>query len=196
VRFFVRIYPGTVLHLKIYGKDKLINPPYILCSNHSSHLDGILLSSVIPHKIRWLITRKHFEKRKMRWMYIAMKLIPVNMEGIDSKAVRRSLDELKNKKILGIFPEGTRSMDGVIKKDVHSGAAYLAIKGGVPVCPAAIRGTFKALPPGASRIVKTPVSIKFGDPIFPPYELSKESVEYMSCTIMDNISRLFSELTE
>jgi 1-acyl-sn-glycerol-3-phosphate acyltransferase len=132
----------------------------------------------------------------MKWMYIAMKLIPVNMEGIDSKAVRRSLDELKNKKILGIFPEGTRSMDGVVKKDVHSGAAYLAIKGGVPVCPAAIKGTFEALPRGASHIVKMPVSLKFGDPIFPPQELSKKSVERMSDTIMDNISRLFKELPE
>jgi 1-acyl-sn-glycerol-3-phosphate acyltransferase len=125
-----------------------------------------------------------------------MKLIPVNMEGIDSKAVRRSLDGLKNKNVLGIFPEGTRSMDGVIKKDVHSGAAYLAIKGGVPVFPAAIKGTFKALPPGASKVAKTPVSLRFGDPIFPPQELSKESVERMSNTIMDTISHLFNELPE
>jgi len=125
---------------------------------------------------------------------MAMKLIPVNIKGIDSKAVRRSLDELKNKKVLGIFPEGTRSRDGIIKKDVHSGAAYLAIKAGVPVWPAAIKGTFKALPPGASKLAKAPVSLKFGDPIFPPQELSKESVDRMSNTIMDTISRLFNEL--
>lgn len=195
-RYTMRIFAHFRLSLKVYGKDKIPKPPYILCSNHSSHLDGMLLSSMIWHKVRWLITKKHFENKKMRWIYRAMRLIPVNMEGMDSNAIRKSIQELKNNNILGIFPEGTRSTDGKIKENVHSGAAYLAIKGGVPVLPAAIKGSYKALPPGASKVAKSPVSLIFGDLIQPPEKLSKESVENMSKEIMDTITHLLDELPD
>lgn len=132
----------------------------------------------------------------MQWMYRAMKLIPVNMEGMDSKAVRESIDGLAKGHVLGIFPEGTRSKDGVIKEDVHSGAAYLAIKGQVPVLPAALKGTFIALPPGVSRVRKFPVSVVFGDMVYPPKELTKANVELMSRLIMEKIKQLFDNLPQ
>jgi 1-acyl-sn-glycerol-3-phosphate acyltransferase len=196
VRWGTLIYGKVCLKMKVFGKENIPHPPYILCSNHSSHLDGMLLSCIIRHKIRWLITRKHFENRKMRWMYRAMKLIPVNMEGMDSKAVRKSVEGLVDGDVLGIFPEGTRSKDGSIQDNVHLGAAYLAIKGQAPVFPAALKGTFAALPPGSSRVKKVPVSIAFGEPIYPPDELSKANVEFMSGMIMDKIRELFDGLPD
>lgn len=196
IRWGAFLFAKIYLNMKVFGKRKLPPRPYILCSNHSSHLDGLFLSSLIRHEIRWLITRKHYENKKTRWMYKAMKLIPVNMEGMDSKAVRQSIQELTGGHVLGIFPEGTRSKDGVIKDNVHSGAAYLAIKGQVPVYPAALKGTFEALPPGTSTVQKSPISIKFGEMIYPPKELSKENVDIMSAKIMDTIRRLYNELPD
>ena len=119
-----------------------------------------------------------------------MRLIPVNTDGLDSAALKESLTGLKEGDVLGIFPEGTRSKDGKLKDNVHSGAAYLAVKSGVQVLPIGIAGSFNVLPPGTSEFFPHPVTVNIGKPLIPPKKLSKENVDLFMSEILDNIKEL------
>jgi 1-acyl-sn-glycerol-3-phosphate acyltransferase len=137
-----------------------------------------------------MITRKHYNNAKMRWIYDAMRLIPVNIDGFDSIALKESIKGLREGDVLGVFPEGTRSKDGKLKENVHSGAAYLAVKSGVNVLPIGIAGSFEVLSPGTSEFFPHPVTVNIGKPLIPPGKLSKKNVDLFMDEILDNIREL------
>ena len=190
VRGIAWILFKPTLKLKIQNRENIPSRPYIICSNHSSHLDGILISIAISDKIRWMITRKHYENSKTKWLYDAMRLIPVNTEGLDNAALRESMKGLRAGDVLGIFPEGTRSKDGKVKTDVHSGAAYLSIKSGVVILPIGINGSYHVLPPGTSEFVPHPVQVNIGKPMIPPEDLTKDNIDTFIDDIMNTIKEL------
>jgi 1-acyl-sn-glycerol-3-phosphate acyltransferase len=72
---------------------------------------------------------------------------------------------LKRNRVLLIFPEGTRTIDGRLQ-EFKKGAAILAFELGAPIVPAGIRGTFEAWP-REGKLRFHPVDIVFGDPIDP-----------------------------
>ena len=196
IRLISYIIFKIFFRLKVLRKPRLPKPPYIVCSNHSSHLDGILIATLIRHRIRWLITKKHYMKKKMNWAYETLRLIPVDIGGTDFKSLKVSLKALKNGDVLGIFPEGTRSRDGKIKEEIHTGVAYLAIKADVPIVTAAIKGSFAAFPPGRSKPYSKPITITFGPVIEPPPKATKENVNKLSDDVMVAIRKMFKEMPE
>ena len=82
----------------------------------------------------------------------------------DVGALRKGIGLLKEGKVLGLFPEGTRSPTGEIQP-AKGGIGFLIMKAGVPVVPAYVDGSFKAFPKGANRIHRAQVSIYYGTPI-------------------------------
>jgi 1-acyl-sn-glycerol-3-phosphate acyltransferase len=76
-------------------------------------------------------------------------------------------DVLDRGEVVGVFPEGTRSRDGLLHRG-HTGAAHLALVTGVPLVPVGIIGTDQVLPTGA-RVVRPfrQVTISVGEPITP-----------------------------
>jgi 1-acyl-sn-glycerol-3-phosphate acyltransferase len=196
IRLLSYIIFKTRFRLKILNKPKLPKPPYIVCSNHSSHLDGILVATVVRHRIRWLITKKHYLNAKMKLAYDALRLIPVDIGGTDFRSLKLSLKALKKGHVLGIFPEGTRSKNGKIKNEVHTGLAYLAIKAQVPVLTAAIKGSFEALPPGSSKPKPKPISITFGPVINPNEVVTKENINVLSDRIMSSIRNMYNDIPD
>ena len=80
--------------------------------------------------------------RPLRWLEHLFDVIPIKRNTQDLEAMKRCLKALKNGEILGIFPEGTRR--GMEKNQkVKNGAAFMAIRSGVPVVPVGISGSFK-----------------------------------------------------
>lgn len=80
---------------------------------------------------------------------------PVKRGSGDLQALKQALRLLQEEKVLGIFPEGTRSRDGKLGR-AHTGAALIALRAGAPVVPAAIIGPYRLF---------RPVRIIFGQPI-------------------------------
>ena len=92
-------------------------------------------------------------------------MIPVSTAAGDGEAaVKAAIEALKMGRLVGVFPEGTRSPDGCLYRG-RTGVARMALQARVPVIPVGIRGTFQAMPAGATMPRSSRVDISFGQPL-------------------------------
>jgi long-chain acyl-CoA synthetase len=160
--------------------------PYIIAPNHQSFLDPVLVCSALPYRLFPQLfvvgAAEYFETPLMRRLARALNLIPVDPDANLVTAMKASAFGLQHGKILMLFPEGERSIDGTVKR-FKKGAPILARHVGVPVVPAAIRGAFelwprkrpfnwKAMRPWSRHEVR----VAFGSPLrFDPADDYRES---------------------
>ncbi len=171
----------VVYRVKVTGKVP-DQGSYIICANHVSYLDAAGVVIVNKRKVSFVAKEDLFYNPFLNWFLHIFDIIPIKRNMQDMEAMKRCLKMLKSGDLLGIFPEGTRK--GLEKNvKLKNGAAYMAIKTGVPVIPCGIKGTFKPF----SR-----VNINFGDPIdFSKYKgQDKEKIDEATQIIMDNIIML------
>lgn len=132
----------------------------IVASNHRSYWDPVMLVVFIRHRFRFMAKEELFTKNKLfGWLIRHLGAFPVSRGKGDNSAIDRSIETIRDKHNLIIFPEGTRSRDGTLGR-IKSGAALIAVKSGAPILPVAI-----CYEPGLhfrSRVV-----IRYGDLIVP-----------------------------
>jgi 1-acyl-sn-glycerol-3-phosphate acyltransferase len=157
---FVRLYLGLTRegleHLPARG-------PAIVISNHVSYMDPILLGSAAPRPIHFIVLRWMFDLLLLRWFYWGMGTVAVRAEEgqQDARGIKQALRLLGSGRILGVFPEGTRSSDGRLQ-DPRLGAAMIAALSGAPVVPAHIHGARESLPVGGRFPAPARVHVRFG----------------------------------
>lgn len=120
--------------------------PYVVVSNHQSQAD-IPLIAHLPWEMKWIAKEDLFRVPFVGWMMRLAGDIPLDRD--DRRAGARALLEarrtLERKCSVMIFPEGTRSPDGRVRR-FTDGAFLLAIRAGVPVLPLAVEGSRDCLP--------------------------------------------------
>src|SRR5215203_3941697 len=141
----------------------------ILASNHLSFIDSIFLPLVVDRPVVFLAKSEYFTGRGLKgWatkmFFQATGQLPIDRSG--GKASEASLNTglrvLGEGRVLGIYPEGTRSPDGKLYRG-RTGVARMVIEAGVPVVPVAMIGTEEVMPIG-TRIPKVRrIGIVFGD---------------------------------
>lgn len=156
--------------LKYVGLDKLPKSgSFLLCPNHESFLDGPFLCSVLPRgvtdRIFVLGYSDYWESPVARRVARACNIVAVDPNVNLVRAMQIGALGLRHNKVLLVFPEGTRTIDGHIQ-EFKKGAAILAREVGVPIVPVGIRGTFEAWPRGGSFKFH-PAEVVFGEPIYP-----------------------------
>lgn len=167
----IKITIGNLIKLIWLGKVRgLENIPkkggFIICANHSSYFDFLILSVVCPRRIYFLAGEVFFKKWQWRWLVKLTKQIKVDRNSKDkSKSIEEVIKRLGENKVIGIFPEGTRSPDGEISK-FYTGAVRIALKTSVPIVPVGIKGAYEIM----SRFNKFPkfnkrCDVEFGDVI-------------------------------
>jgi len=125
---------------------------FIIAANHSSYFDFLMLSAVCPQRIYFLAGEVFFKKWQWKWLVKLTKQIKVDRNSKDkSESMREAIKYLKEGKIIGIFPEGTRSKDGEIHS-FYNGAVKIAIKSEVSILPVGINGAYEIM----SRFDKFP----------------------------------------
>ncbi len=152
--------------VRIEGLEKLREDgAYVLVANHSSYMDtpAVLL---IPLQIRFFAKQGLFRIPLLGGHLRRAGHLPVVRE--NPRASLKSLTEaarmVRERGVsVVLFPEGGRSPDGL--RDFKEGAAYLAIKAGVPVVPIGIMGTRQVLPMGSIHVRPHAVTMRIGDPI-------------------------------
>lgn len=176
--------------LSVEGVENLPSQPFILCSNHNSHMDSAALieaSGLAFHCFAMLAARDYFFRsvRVLHSFGAMVELIPVDRSPGPKdfeKTIalcRRFMEDPSHRLIL--FPEGTRSRTGEIGA-FKGGAALFAYKLALPVVPAYIHGTRAALPVGSFFPRPHHVRITFGQPIHPPESTgAKERECFQSC---------------
>jgi 1-acyl-sn-glycerol-3-phosphate acyltransferase/long-chain acyl-CoA synthetase len=146
----------------------------LLCANHASHLDGpALLAAAGPARGRLVFAaaKDYFfaRPRLAAWSARALPLIPWERGG-DLATMRENLRHLAagraSGRIVVFFPEGGRSPDGTLQP-FKEGLAFFAEQLGLPVVPAWIGGTHRALPKGASFPRPGRLKVAFGEPLRP-----------------------------
>ena len=145
--------------------------PLLLCPNHQSYLDGFLIVAALPFRIfRNLCVlghSKYFSTPLMRWVARTTNIVPVNPNMNLVYAMQAGAHALRQGKVLLLFPEGERTIDGSIK-EFRKGAAILSAHLGVPVVPMALDGTYDVWPRARRPQKLATVQIRFGRQIPPP----------------------------
>lgn len=139
----------------------------IVAANHLSFIDSMLLMYGFGRPVSFLGKVEYMDSFVTRHLFPAVGMIPVDRSGGGlATTLREARSRIANGEIVGIFPEGTRSRNGVPGK-AHSGVAHLALATGAPVIPVGIAGTDDALPVGSRVPHRAPISIMVGRPIRP-----------------------------
>ena len=167
--------------------------PLILASNHLSNGDPPVLTDAFPRQIAWLTKAEWFKTPVVGAMFRWAGMIPVRRFEADLQALRRAQNALKQGRVLGMFPEGTRSKVGHMQP-AEPGTALLALRTGAPVQPVAIWGTENVRLP-RDLIARTHTHVRFGRPftLERPQRITREDIEKATTSIMESIAALLPE---
>jgi 1-acyl-sn-glycerol-3-phosphate acyltransferase len=170
--WFIRIWARLLLwtcgvRIEANGQENLPSEgPFILMSTHKSHFDIPVLLKEVPRQFRIVAKRVLFKIPIFGWIMSAAGYVSVDRG--DKTQAFASLDKAAESVIAGmpllIFPEGTRSPDGLLGT-FKKGGFVLATKAQVPVVPVIVDGTFHVLPKTTWRICSGPVKVTFCPPI-------------------------------
>ena len=167
-----------VFRLKVKNKTNLPRKkPFILCANHSSYLDGLLLSASLNLSmllnVYFLGYAIYFRHPLIAWASKLLRLVAIDPTSNLIESLKTCSHILGKSKILCMFPEGVRSINGNIG-EFKRGAGILIKELNVPAVPVYIEGTYQAWPPYQKLPKPGKVTIIFGRPIMPKELASKE----------------------
>lgn len=156
------------VRVRVEGLEK-IDPsrPYVFTSNHLSYMDTPVVLSRIPVRFRFLAKSELFDIPFLGTHLRQAGHIPVPLEDPRAavKALTHAAQTIRERGIsVLIFPEGGRSENGVLQ-EFKEGAAYIAIKAGVPIVPVTLIGTRQILAMHSKTFRAGPVTLRIDDPI-------------------------------
>ena len=174
------------------GQDKIdANGSYVFVSNHASYMDTPVVLANIPVEFRFLAKKGLFQIPLLGHHLARAGHVPVPRE--DPRAAVKTLalaaDIIRERGTsLLIFPEGGRSRDGQMR-EFKEGAAYIAIKAGVPAVPVGVVGSRSVLPFGSGKVQPGMILMRVGDPI-PTTGLTLRDRHKLSAELRDRVAKL------
>lgn len=179
--------------LKIRGARncRSIHGGFLIVCNHRSNWDPIVLGMSIWGRPVWYLAKEELFRHPLaRYFLVRLHAIPIARGAGDIGAVKTAIKALRSGKILGMFPEGTRSRGDGELKPFEPGAALLALRSKVPVVPAYIRGKYK---------LWHQVTITYGEPIdlseMFPGRVNSQQVEKATEVLQAAMRKLAAEET-
>jgi long-chain acyl-CoA synthetase len=165
-----------LFRLRVSGRDDLPRSgPFLLCPNHQSYVDPFLVVSALPFRIVrdvfFVGATEYFASPLMQRIARLIHLIPVDPDSNLVRAMQAGAFGLRHGKVLVLFPEGERSIDGSVRR-FKKGASILATHLQVPVVPVALDGLFEVWPRGKRFQRLGRVRMHFGEPLPPPEQLA------------------------
>jgi 1-acyl-sn-glycerol-3-phosphate acyltransferase len=171
-----RVIAGPLL--RACGRPRLLGAanvpasgPAILASNHLSVIDSVYLPLLLARPVTFPAKAEYFTARGpagRAWAAYLRSTSQLAIDRDDPRAARATLDAalelLRDGRLLGFYPEGTRSPDGRLYRG-RAGIGYLALHSGAPVIPVAMAGTRQMLPPGGRLPRPGRVEVRIGLPM-------------------------------
>lgn len=135
-RMLAKIIFHTVMPVKCHNRERLdAEAPYILIANHLHALDPVAMAMFIPRRQICFLGKKELGKNKIaNRLMTSAHVILVGRGDTDMAAMRNCMKAVKMKKILLIFPEGTRHHEGQMQQ-IQSGASLIAMRSKAPIIP-------------------------------------------------------------
>jgi len=146
----LRVVRLLFVRVRVSGLERLPQAgPYLISPNHQSYVDPFVLCGLLPYRVFkdlfFVGAVEYFETPFTKWVAHLANLVPVDPDSNLVPAMKAGAFGLAHGKILMLFPEGERSIDGTVKK-FKKGAPILAQHLGVPIVPVAIKGVYELWP--------------------------------------------------
>jgi 1-acyl-sn-glycerol-3-phosphate acyltransferase len=184
--FFARV------RVRVEGLENIdMSASYVFASNHASYMDTPTVLSSIPVQFRFLAKRGLFQIPFLGTHLARAGHIPVPREDPRAavKTLTRAAEVIREHRVsILIFPEGGRTPTGEMQP-FKEGAAYIAIKAGVPIVPVALIGTREVLPFGGAAFHAGRIRLIVGEPI-PTAGLSMRDRDSLTVKVRDEIARM------
>jgi len=177
VRMIVTTFCRTWCRMRIEGKEHVpATGPFLLAPVHRSILDTPIVSGVTRRRMRYMGADKYWKRRRFGRLLTALGAFPVTRGTADREALKRCIRVLEGGEPLVLFPEGERK-SGATVHPLFDGAAYVAVKAGVPIVPVGIGGSERAMPKGAKFVYPRKLHVVIGPPILPPSDVDNPKAQ-------------------
>jgi len=161
-------------HLKLIGVENIpASGGLIIASNHQSYLDPFAISVPIERAIRFLAWNEALEWPFLGKVMRSLGAWPLQLEGSDPAAIRRSHQWLREGGAVMIFPEGGRGQEDGSMVRFKAGAVRIALEAKVPILPVTIRGANRVWPRGKMIPGLGKIEITY-HPLFHPQQRPEE----------------------
>lgn len=173
--------------------------PFIVAPNHLSFFDSVIVQALMPRPVAFFAKAEYFttggfKGKVMKSFFESVGSIPVERgeQAASVQALKTLLDILESGKGIGIYPEGTRSRDGILYRG-RTGVGWLALTTGAPVIPVGLIGTENLQPAGEKGFRPHHFTMKVGEPLYfdktgPDHSLPAR--RQVTDSIMDAIAEL------
>lgn len=201
---FYRLFRGLVVGVCVsYTRARVIgkhNIPktgaFLLAPIHRSNIDTPLAAAVTSRRMRFMGKDSIWKIKPIGWIISSLGAFPVTRGSADREALKRCIAVLEAGEPLVLFPEGTRQ-SGPLVQPLFDGAAYVAVKAGVPIIPVGIGGSEGVMPKGSKMIYPRKCVIVVGEPIVAVADESgripRSAVKDITVQLTTELQRLFNE---
>jgi len=192
----VRPAATLLFDLKAYG---IGNVPAeggaLLLANHQSYLDPVLIAVKLRRPVSYMAKSELFRNKFLAWLITSLHAFPVNQTGFAKAAIDETIDQLNSGKLLNMYPEGTRTLDGEIAP-IQRGIALILKKVTVPIIPVAIEGSFAAWPKGKKLFHAAPIRVMYGSPIDVTGLKGDQIVKKLDATLRELLQQLRAKIRD
>ncbi|MBQ3088122.1 MAG: 1-acyl-sn-glycerol-3-phosphate acyltransferase [Clostridia bacterium] len=189
MRFIVYPFIRIFMRVEYHGKENVPkNKGYILAANHTSIADMFAIAVPVKAQICYMAKAELFKFKPVVWLFKALGTFAVKRGKGDTEAIDKACSIIENGKVLGIFPEGTRSKTGEPGK-AKAGVALIAMQTKADILPISVRyskGTFKLFSKVTVRVGEL---IPFEEPA--EEEGQRAAIRRISTSVMDKIKELW-----
>ena len=195
VRTIVTVFCRVWCRMSIEGRENFPESgPFILAPTHRSIIDTPVASGVYPKRMRFMGADKWWSNRRFGQLLTALGGFPVSRGSADREALRRCIAVIEGGEPLVLFPEGERK-SGLTVQPLFEGAAYVAMKTGVPIIPVGIGGSERAMPKGAKFIYPRKMHVIVGAPLMVSstgsFKEQRAAARQMTTDLHAEMQRLF-----
>jgi 1-acyl-sn-glycerol-3-phosphate acyltransferase len=179
---------------RVVGAEKLqFTGPAIIASNHVSFLDPPLIGAAFDSVVYSFARKTLFDHPVAGMILRSWQVLAVDLDKPDPAALKTTIRLLRDGKKVVMFPEGTRSYDG-LPQSAEAGVGLFIAKGRAPVLPVRLFGAYEAYPRGAKTLRPSRITLVVGDlwqPDLKSYtETGKELYQVLADEVMHRISEL------
>lgn len=162
---------------RVYGAENVPNSgPLVVVSNHASDFDPPILSCSLRRPVAFMAKEELFKIPFLKQGIELYGAYPVKRGSADRSAIRAATNCLSKGWAVGLFLQGTRTIDARIPEP-KLGAALIAAKANVPILPVSLWGTEAIFVKGSSIPRPVPVTVRIGEIIDAPTSSKREELE-------------------
>jgi len=193
---FTRPVFKSLFKFEVFGAENLPSTGgALLISNHASFVDPVFVGAAVNRNLHYMARASLFRPKPIDWFLHSLNAFPVHLGVPDRKALRQARQLLDSGKLLLIFGEGTRTVDGTLGK-MQAGVGLIAYRTTASIVPIFLGGSLEVLPKGAKILKLAKVTVSFAEPVdMAPYRACKGSREIYT-SIGEEVMKRIAELKD